>query len=133
MFRQGPRDAKDRTMTKDRKQPKKKAKNLPKRKAAAYLRSATCYVPDDPQDPAMQEQAGLIRAYAEKNNMDVLKTYIDSGKSGLNAGSGLRSMIKDVQSGTAEYSVILLRDITRWGRFHHVDEASHYEFICRRA
>lgn len=81
----------------------------------------------------MQEQAELIRVYAEKNNMDVIKTYIDSGKSGLNAHSGLRSMIRDVLSGTVEYNVILLRDITRWGRFQDIDEAAHYEFICRRA
>ncbi len=110
-----------------------KGESKPRRKAAAYLRSATSYAQDDSQYPAIREQAELIRTYAEENSMDVVKTYIDSGKSGANAGSGLRSMIKDVQSGTAEYNVILLRDITRWGRFQDADEAAHYEFICRRA
>ena len=120
-------------MTKGRKQLKEKVESLPKRKAAAYLRSATSYVPDDPQYPAIRDQAELIRAHAEKNNIDVVKTYIDSGKSGAKAGDSLRSMIKDVQSGNAGYDVILLRDITRWGRFQDIDEAAHYEFICRRA
>jgi DNA invertase Pin-like site-specific DNA recombinase len=96
------------------------------------LHSATSYAPDDPQYPATREQAELIHAYAGKNNIDVVKTYIDAGKCGSNARSGLRSMISDVHSGTAEYSVILMRDISRWGR-ERMDEAAHYEFICRRA
>jgi len=119
-------------VTKDNKQLGKKAENQPNRKAAAYLHSATSYAPDDLQYPAMREQAELISAFAEKNSMDIVKTYIDSGKCGANARAGLRNMIEDVQSGTAEYDVILMRDITRWGR-ERMDEAAYYEFICRRA
>ena len=112
---------------------KNKEKIQPRRLAAAYLHSATSDGPDNPQYPQTREQAELIRVYAEENNMEVVKTYIDAGKCGYDARSSLRSMIADVYSDTVEYDVILMRDITRWGRFHHVDEASHYEFICRRA
>ena len=73
-------------------------------------------------------QAELICAYAEKNSMDIVKSYLDEGKD----RDGLRNMIEDVHSGAAEYNVILMRDITRWGR-EQMDESAHYEFICRRA
>jgi len=38
-----------------------------------------------------------------------------------------------VQVGRADFSSILVYDITRWGRFLDVDESGYYEFICRRA
>ena len=119
-------------MAKDKQKSEEKAENAPRRKVAAYLHSATSYAPDDPQYPAIREQAELIRAYAEENSMDVVKTYIDAGKCGGHERDSLRSMIADVHSGAAEYSVILMRDISRWGR-ERMDEAAHYEFICRRA
>lgn len=121
-------------MTKNRKQPKEKIKSLSKRKAAAYLRSATSYASDSPEYPAIREQAEGIHAYAAKHGIDIVKTYIDEGKSGLTAQGrdGLRSMIADIHSGAAEYTVILMRDISRWGR-GQPDESAHYEFICARA
>jgi DNA invertase Pin-like site-specific DNA recombinase len=114
-------------------QPEKEAKNLPGRKAAAYLRSAISYAPDDPQYPATREQAEGTRAYAAKYGIDIVKTYVDEGKSGLGIDErdGLRSLIADIHSGAAEYNVILMRDVTRWGR--EMDEGAYYEFICRRA
>jgi DNA invertase Pin-like site-specific DNA recombinase len=111
---------------------KDKDRIQPRRRVAAYLRSATSYAPDDAQDPAIREQAELIRVYAEKNNMDVVKTYIDTGKRDPNGRPGLRCMVADVHSGAAEYEVILMRDISRWGR-EQPDESAHYEFVCRRA
>ena len=116
----------DQTEDKDRIQPR--------RKAAAYLRSATSYAPDSTEYPATKEQSESIHAYAAKHGIDIVKTYIDEGKSGLTiqGRDGLRSMIADIHSGAAEYTVILMRDISRWGRAQP-DESAHYEFICRRA
>ena len=58
-----------------------------------------------------------------------------AGKSGLvlkNRG-GLRKLIQDVLSGSATFRLILVYDVSRWGRFQDTDEAAHYEFICRCA
>jgi DNA invertase Pin-like site-specific DNA recombinase len=109
-------------------------KILPKRKAAAYLRSAVSYASDDIRYPATREQAAAIHGYAEKHRLDIVKTYIDDGKSGLGleGRDGLKNMMDDIQSGTAEYKAILMRDITRWGR-GAPDECAHYEFTYRRA
>ena len=66
--------------------------------------------------------------------MEVVRTYSDAGKSGLKieGRDGLRQLIDDVEQGTTEFDVILVYDISRWGRFQDADESAYYEYICRR-
>src|SRR5207248_3886391 len=45
----------------------------------------------------------------------------------------LQRLINDVQTGSADFQVILVYDISRWGRFQDADESAYYEYICRRA
>ncbi|PTW50460.1 DNA invertase Pin-like site-specific DNA recombinase [Rhodovulum kholense] len=45
----------------------------------------------------------------------------------------LQQMIADVESGVAEFSVILVYDVFRWGRFQDTDESAFYEYRCRKA
>jgi len=61
--------------------------------------------------------------------------YSDEGKSGLNieGRDSLTQMIKDVQSGTAQFSCILVYDVNRWGRFQDADQSAYLEYICRQA
>ncbi len=42
-------------------------------------------------------------------------------------------MLKDVQAGTAEFSSILVYDVSRWGRFQDAYESAYHEYICRQA
>src|SRR5260370_20730270 len=35
--------------------------------------------------------------------------------------------------GGAVYRAVLVYDISRWGRFQDVDEAGHYEFLCKHS
>jgi DNA invertase Pin-like site-specific DNA recombinase len=42
-------------------------------------------------------------------------------------------LIDDVQSGKADFTVILVYDVSRWGRFQDADESAYYEYICKRA
>jgi len=76
-----------------------------------------------------------ILHFAESHGMQIVRTYSDSGKSGLTlAGrAGLKQLLRDVQSGQANYRAILVYDVSRWGRFQDVDESAHYEFICKLA
>jgi DNA invertase Pin-like site-specific DNA recombinase len=62
-----------------------------------------------------------------------VKTYADAGKSGVTTKhrNALRELLKDVVSGEANYKAILIYDVSRWGRFQDVDEAAHYEYICK--
>jgi DNA invertase Pin-like site-specific DNA recombinase len=98
--------------------------------AAQYVRMST-----DHQRYSIENQQALIQAFAGANNMEIVRTYMDAGKSGLTlrGRSGLSSLLADVVSGTAPFKAILVYDVSRWGRFQDADESAHYEFLCRRA
>jgi len=99
-------------------------------RAAQYVRMST-----DNQKYSTQNQADAIAAYAVHKDMEIVRTYADEGCSGLSIAGreALRRMIEDVRTGNADYSTILVYDISRWGRFQDADESAYYEFICRQA
>jgi DNA invertase Pin-like site-specific DNA recombinase len=37
------------------------------------------------------------------------------------------------QSGAADFTMVLVYDVSRWGRFQDADESAYYEYICKRA
>ena len=100
------------------------------RRAAMYVRMST-----DHQKYSTENQADAIREYAQRHNIEIVRTYADAGKSGLSleGRDALQMLIRDVQEGAADYSVILVLDVTRWGRFQDADESAYYEYQCRRA
>ena len=101
-----------------------------RRKAAMYVRMST-----DHQKYSTENQADAIREYAERHQIDIVTTYTDSGKSGLSLDGrdALQALIADVQRSDVTYSMILVLDVTRWGRFQDADESAYYEYLCRRA
>lgn len=98
-------------------------------RAAQYVRMST-----DHQKYSTQNQADFIHKYAEDNGIEIVKTYEDSGKSGLNLDGrdALQQLLDDVESGIAEYSMVLVYDVSRWGRFQNADEAAYLEYLCTR-
>src|ERR1041385_7953755 len=98
--------------------------------AAAYVRMST-----EHQQYSTSNQMDVIKEYAKRRGMVIVKTYSDEGKSGLNiSGRGsLAQMIKDVQNGEGAFSCILVYDVSRWGRFQDADESAYYEYTCRQA
>jgi DNA invertase Pin-like site-specific DNA recombinase/DNA-binding winged helix-turn-helix (wHTH) protein len=98
--------------------------------AAQYVRMSK----DDQQYSLINQQAA-IQAYATSHGYVVVATYTDSGKSGIEIKhrAGLRRLLSDVMTGQSQYKAILVYDVSRWGRFQDVDEAAHYEFLCRNA
>ena len=98
--------------------------------AAQYLRMST-----DDQPNSIPFQKDAIRFYAEKHGFEVIATYSDPGRSGIEIKHrpGLRKLIQDVVGGQVQFKVILVYDISRWGRFQDTDESAYYEFLCRRA
>ena len=38
-----------------------------------------------------------------------------------------------MESGAADFSVILIYDVSRWGRFQDADESAYYDYICKHA
>lgn len=98
--------------------------------AAQYVRMST-----EHQQYSTENQGDVILRYANAHGMQIVRTYSDEGKSGLNLSgrSGLRELLQDVEAGRADYSVILVYDISRWGRFQDADESAYYEYVCKRA
>jgi DNA invertase Pin-like site-specific DNA recombinase len=89
----------------------------------------------DHQRYSTENQADAILQYAERRGLEVIRTYADEGKSGLrlDGRDALQRLIRDVQSGDADFSTILVYDVSRWGRFQDADESAYYEYICRRS
>jgi len=64
--------------------------------------------------------------------MEIVRTYSDV-ESGVNIRDGLKHLLDDVENGTVDYRVILVYDVSRWGRFLDTDESAYYEYRCKRA
>jgi DNA invertase Pin-like site-specific DNA recombinase len=98
--------------------------------AAEYVRMST-----ELQRYSVDNQQARIRIHAASKGLEVVKTYADEGRSGLHlhGRTALQSLLTDVINGSAEYTVILVYDVSRWGRFQDADESAHYEFVCRQA
>src|SRR5712675_2118634 len=82
-----------------------------------------------------ENQGDAILEYAARRGLEVVRTYADEGKSGLRleGRDALKLLIADVENGTADFTTILVYDVSRWGRFQDADESAYYEYICRRA
>jgi len=99
-------------------------------RAALYVRTAT-----EQQQYSTANQTDKIRDYASKRGIVIIKTYSDVGKSGLSifGRTGLQKLLSDVDSGQANFNLILVYDISRWGRFQDPGEGAYYKDICKRA
>jgi DNA invertase Pin-like site-specific DNA recombinase len=98
--------------------------------AAQYLRMST-----DHQQYSIDNQADMIRKYADAQGFEIIKTYADEAKSGLALKHrlGLAKLLSDVVGGPQPYKAILVYDVSRWGRFQDADESAYYEFLCKSA
>lgn len=89
----------------------------------------------DRQEYSIPSQQAEIATYAERRGYSVVRSYEDAGISGLSIEkrAGLQRLIADVIGGRADFEVILVYDVSRWGRFQNPDQAAHYEFMCAEA
>ena len=99
-------------------------------RAVEYVRMST-----EHQQYSTENQRQIINNYAKQKGMIIVRTYADSGKSGLriDGRDALKQLISDVESGRSDFTDILVYDVSRWGRFQDADESAYYEYICRRA
>lgn len=99
-------------------------------RAVEYVRMST-----EHQQYSTENQSDKIREYAARRGIEIIRTYTDAGKSGLNINgrASLKQLIQDVESGSVDFTIILVYDISRWGRFQDADESAFYEYRCRQA
>lgn len=93
---------------------------------AQYVRMST-------EHHSTENQAAAIAEYALRHGMHIVRTYEDSGKSGLNlkGRSGLQTLLHDVREPNPGFAAVLVYDVSRWGRFPDPDEAAVYEHACK--
>ncbi len=98
-------------------------------RAAQYVRMST-----DHQRYSTENQAEGISEYAARHRMEIVRTFADEGRSGLNieGRESLRKLIDEIESGQADFQVLLVYDVSRWGRFQDADESAYYEYLCRK-
>lgn len=96
---------------------------------ARYVRMST-----EHQRYSTENQGAAIQEYADAHGMQIVYTYSDAGKSGLNIRGrlGLQQLLFDVQKPDPGFQAVLVYDVSRWGRFPDPDEAGEYERICKR-
>lgn len=98
--------------------------------AVAYVRMST-----DHQKYSTANQLDVIRKYATDRGLKILRVYEDSGRSGLrlDGREALQRLMADVNSRHADFTSILVYDVSRWGRFQDADEGAYHEHVCSRA
>ena len=110
-------------VTEDQPEPSKRIR------AAEYVRMST-----EHQQYSTENQADKIREYARVQGIEIVRTYADDGKSGLNIGGrkSLQQLLGDVDAGAIDFKLVLVYDVSRWGRFQDPDEAAYYEHLLKR-
>jgi len=99
-------------------------------RAAQYVRMST-----DHQQYSTENQTATNQRFAAARQMHIVRSFVDSGKSGLTVEGrdALQDLIRVVETGAADFDVILVYDVSRWGRFQDADQSAYYEYICKRA
>ena len=98
--------------------------------AAQYLRASTGL-----QTYSLESQAECIANFARARGYEVIATYSDGDRSGLDliGRPGLQQLLAQALSPSPGFKTILVFDVSRWGRFQDLDQGAHYEFLCRQA
>jgi DNA invertase Pin-like site-specific DNA recombinase len=87
------------------------------------------------QQYSIENQRAAIQRFAEANGCTIVRSFIDAGKSGvgIQGRDALQDLLRVVESGEADFNIILVYDVSRWGRFQEPDEGAYYECRCFRA
>ena len=69
----------------------------------------------DHQKYSTDNQKDVIAAYAAPHDLTIVQTYEDEGRSGLRleGRDALKRLINDVRNRRADYSVVLVYDVSR--------------------
>ena len=108
-----------------------KVKKMPTRRAVAYYRHSA----QDRQENSVEIQQDQVRKFAAENDIEIIKEFADCGKSGLTVEGrhSFNEMLGDyVQGGKAEFELVLVLDVSRWGRFQETDLSAYYTGMCQQ-
>jgi DNA invertase Pin-like site-specific DNA recombinase len=95
-------------------------------RVALYIRRSTN---ERLQADSLKVQEQILRTYAREHKMEVVETFTDSasGTSTKHRTAFLR-MVERITHG-APFNAVLVRDVSRFGRFFDVDEGAFFEVL----
>jgi DNA invertase Pin-like site-specific DNA recombinase len=99
----------------------------PKLRAVAYYRHSA----EIGQENSVEIQRDKVRKFAKKHGIEIIHEFADRGKSGLNAEG--RPAFNELMKWSAtrkDFDLVLVLDISRWGRFQDRDLSAYYECLC---
>ena len=96
-------------------------------KAVAYYRTAA----EIREHNSVEIQQDRVRAFAAQHHIEIIHEFADRGKSGLTAtGRPAFMEMMDWVRQRHDFALILVQDVSRWGRFQDINLAAHYESLC---
>jgi DNA invertase Pin-like site-specific DNA recombinase len=99
----------------------------PMLKAVAYYRHSA----EIGQENSVEIQQDNVVGFAKKHDIEIIHEFADRGKSGLNAEGrpAFNEMMQWVRT-RYDFELVLVLDVSRWGRFQDTDLSAHYESLC---
>ena len=99
----------------------------PRLRAVAYYRHSA----EIGQENSVEIQQDNVVAFAKKHDVEIIHEFADRGKSGLNAEGrpAFNEMMEWVRT-RDDFVLVLVLDVSRWGRFQDTDLSAHYESLC---
>ncbi|MEI8197558.1 MAG: recombinase family protein, partial [Phycisphaerae bacterium] len=99
----------------------------PRLRAVAYYRHSA----EIGQENSVEIQQDNVVAFATKHDIEIIHEFADRGKSGLNAeGRPAFNEMMEWVSTRDDFVLVLVLDVSRWGRFQDTDLSAHYESLC---
>ncbi|MBI3956780.1 MAG: recombinase family protein [Candidatus Kerfeldbacteria bacterium] len=102
-----------------------------KKRAVAYYRHSA----EDKQENSVPIQRERVHKFAAENEIEIIHEEADQGKSGLSAQrQGFQMLLRNwILNPKANFNIVLVLDVSRFGRFQNQNEAAHYEYLCDTA
>lgn len=96
---------------------------------AGYCRCST-----NMQDRSISDQVKEIERFAQKNYLKIVTWFLDEDRSGtsIDQREGFQKMKTLVEEGRNEFSIILVYDTSRWGRFPDPRESIYWEIYFEK-
>jgi DNA invertase Pin-like site-specific DNA recombinase len=95
-------------------------------KVALYLRRSTN---ERLQADSLEVQEQILRTYAREHAMDIVETFTDSASgTSTKHRKAFLEMVERITHGPS-FNAVLVRDVSRFGRFFDVDEGAFFEVL----